>query len=147
MNIRDTIEAGFGGVGNARASLPAGSQYNPEQTNWNREAQRKGGPDKGGIVAKKIRKTKTLKSEATSSQSESYNVTDYMDRVLHRFKTRDEAEHASAGNRYTRVKTQRPAGKEFDLSPVIKKKPFDKIGPGRRSASNQSPFSSAPQGR
>jgi len=218
MNLANTIsiycDAGV------RATLPSGSQINPEHTQWNRAKHQKG-PDKGGTVTaggpgsgcrgencgrrgdarsastrkmlknwddnekeakrasvikqerEKIEglvrdgkisrgaadtwikhlggshvtgKTKTLKSEAAGGQSESFNVTDYMDRTLHRFKTRDEAERASAGNRYTRVKTQRPAEKVFDLSPVIKKTD-KKIAPGRRTEGYQNPFPSNPSGR
>jgi len=147
MNLANTIsiycDAGV------RATLPSGSQINPEHTQWNRAKHQKG-PDKGGVAGAKKkpfpRKTKTLKSEAAGGQSESFNVTDYMDRTLHRFKTRDEAERASAGNRYTRVKTQRPAEKVFDLSPVIKKTD-KKIAPGRRTEGYQNPFPSNPSGR
>ncbi len=215
MKLIDTILAGFGGEGNARASLPAGSQYNPEQTNWDREKQRKGGPDKGGVTAggpgsgrhkegdrvvrnykmqkqwrdspqmrdynhgtvisvvkdgvrmrndadtkilkdpnadkwdkasaekgtfyqhnellpevKSAAKTKTLTSDAAGSQSEgssktarSYRVTDGMGRVLHKFKTKEEAQEASVGNRYTRVVSQIPPDEATEVRDMIRKRP------------------------
>jgi len=115
----------------------------PEEMFPNRAKQRKGGPDKGGIVSakKKKRKAKTLTTEAAGGQSEgsskvsrSYRVTDGMGRVLHKFRTKEEADEASAGNRYTRVVSQIPADKTPEVRDMARKRLITPVKTyGRRS--------------
>ena len=158
MNLATTIYCEYGGGDATRATLPSGSVTGPNQTSYNRAAQRKGGADKGGIVGAKIKKKRKAKanvtatsaapSEGSSKVSRSYRVTDGMGRVLHKFRTKEEAEQASAGNRYSRVVSQIPPDETPEVRDNIRRRPADtQVKVFRRSQPYPNPLPSGPMGR
>ena len=160
MRLAETlsIHCDYGGGDATRASLPVGSQYNPSQTSYNRKKQQVGGPDKGGIASaskNKKRKAKTLTSTAAGGQSEgsslvsrSYRVVDGRGRVLHKFRTKEEAQEASAGNRYSRVVSQIPADETPEVRDMIRRRPKDtSLHVHRRSEQWPNPLPSGPMVR
>jgi hypothetical protein len=152
MNLAQTIAAGFGGEA-ASSTMPL---HGHPETPYDRKKQQKG-PDKGGVAGarKKRRKTKTLTSDAAGGQSgssskvsRSYHVEDYMGRTLHKFRTKEEAEHASVGNRHTRVTTQVPADETTEVRDMIRKRPGDnQVRTFRRSLPYANPFPANQSGR
>jgi hypothetical protein len=101
------------------------------------------GPSKTNLTA-----TGAAPSEGSSKVGRSYRVVDYQGRVLHKFRTKEEAEGASQGNRYTKVTTQIPADKTPEVRDMIRKRPKDtQIRTFRRSIPYpNSPYPQGPSG-
>jgi hypothetical protein len=136
----------------ASSTAPVGQHPEPDGT-WGREKMRVGGPDKGGVAAntisnpdtrefvqktnpvllakkkKKLRATSGGQSEGSSLTARKFYVVDGQGRVLHTFRTREEAEQASAGNRYTKVVTHveqsTPMSETPEVRDMIRRRPKD----------------------
>jgi hypothetical protein len=163
MRLRETIEihCTFGGGGGDAASSTMPSHGHPE-TSYNRAKQRKGGEDKGGVQGaskkrkKKLKKRSSLKgtsggqSDGSSLISRNFKVVDGMGRKIHEYKTREEAEQSSAGNRYTRIVRQSiPDSDTPDVRDMIRKRPGDtQVRTFRRSLPfPDSPYPQGPTSR
>src|ERR1035437_2816641 len=113
-----------------------------------RELQKKDAEKK-----KTVQGTSGGQSEGSSLTALKYYVVDGAGRGLHTFRTRDEAESASAGNRYTKVVTHVEQSTPMEETPevmdIIRRRPGDnQVRTFRRSLPfPNSPFSGSPQGR
>jgi len=152
MRLRDTMYFTFGGGGGDSSSSTTPLHGHPE-TNFNRAKHRKGGPDKGGVAAKKGKKKKMRATSGgqtggSSMIARNFKVVDGMGRVLHEYRTKEEAETASAGNRYSRVVTQIPDSDTPEVRDMIRKKPKDtQLYVHRRTLPFPNPYPGSPQGR
>lgn len=126
MKLADTItlHCTFGGGGGDAASSTAPIGQHPETDGTTgREKMRKGGPDKGGVQG-----TSGGQSEGSSLTARKFYVVDGQGRVLHTFQTREEAESASAGNRYSKVVThveQEAPPEAAEVMDYIRRRPAD----------------------
>ena len=163
MKLSDQIYCTFGGGGGDTASstAPVGQHPEPDGTSG-REKMRKGGPDKGGIQSgrkKNLKRKSSLRgtsggqSEGSSRTALKYYVVDGHGNVLHTYRTKEEAEQASAGNRYTRVVTHveqsTPLSDTPEVRDMIRKRPGDnQVRVFRRSLPfPNTPYPGSPQGR
>jgi hypothetical protein len=124
------------------------------ETPYNRAKQQKGGPDKGGVQSGRKKKRKKALTATSGGQSggssliaRDFRVVDGMGRTINTYKTREEAQTASAGNRYTRVVTTVPES-DTQKSKAMKKTSGDtQVRTFRRSLPFPNPLSGSPQGR
>lgn len=125
MRLADSVKlyaSGDGiGLGTGGANISSVPRHgHPEEFVPVRSKQRKGGPDKGGVVfgAEEARsllaKLRTVKKRLTATSSGSqaeqsslvkrpYAVVDPMNRVVNEFDTEEQAQRASEARRYARV--------------------------------------------
>jgi hypothetical protein len=110
---------------------------------------------KSAVTKKKLKRpalrgTSGGQSEGSSLISRNYKVVDGLGRKLHEFKTKEEAEQASAGNRYTKVwRTTIPDEDTPEVRDMIRKRPGDtQVRTFRRSMPfPNTPFPQGPTGR
>jgi hypothetical protein len=153
-SIYCTFGGGSGGADTASSTAPIG-QHPEHDGTWDRNKMRKGGKDKGGIVAQKIsdpderqfvqetnpmvrvkakgksngkkmkrkpslRGTSGGQSEGSSLTGRKFYVVDGHGNVIHTYRTREEADQASAGNRYSKVVTHVEQGIPHSDTPEVR---------------------------
>lgn len=100
-----------------------------------------------------LRATSGGQSEGSSRIARKFYVVDGQGRILHTYRTREEAEQASAGNRYTKVVTHVEQATPLEDTPevrdMIRKRPGDtQVRTFRRSLPfPNTPYPGSPQGR
>jgi hypothetical protein len=105
---------------------------------------------KTSLTKTAMRGTSGGQSEGSSKTALKFYVVDGQGRILHTYRTREEAEHASAGNRYTKVVTHVEQATPLEETPevrdMIRKRPGDtQVRVFRRSLPYPSPLPGGPQ--
>jgi hypothetical protein len=115
MQLKQAIDLHciVGPAGEGKSSFPA---HGHPETSFNRDKQRKGGKDKGGVQADSAG---TQTTGATGYRK--FRVIDRMGRTVNSFNTYEEAKKASDGNRFTKVTPA--AGEDQTMRDVIRQHP------------------------